>query len=74
MIWVNILKLLLSVSEKVAQYVANQQLIEAGEAKAIAKNLANQNERISKAIQAGRNVVVDADNDGVPDADKYKRD
>jgi len=74
MFWANLLRLFLTVSERIASYMADKQLLDAGEAKAIAKNLARQNERIQIAIEAGRNVVVDADADGVPDSDKYKRD
>ena len=74
MLWAKILHLLLGLAGQVAEYMGNKQLLDAGEARGLAKQLRNDNERIKKAIQARRNTVYDADGDGLPDDDRYKRD
>ena len=56
MTWVNLLNLLLSLASKVADYVNNKQLLEAGEAKAISKSLQKEKERVKKARDIQRRL------------------
>jgi len=73
MIWAKILHLLLGLASEVASYMGDKQLLEAGEAKALARQLRNDNERIKKVMEARRNTVYDIDGDGVPEDDGYRR-
>lgn len=59
MTWLTVLRLLLSVADKVADIVRSKQLMDAGEAKATAKQLAAMAERlgISEALDAERNAM-----------------
>lgn len=56
-----LLKAALSFASFLTEYLKNKQLIEAGEAKAIAKGLENANETIDKARRARRNAVRNFD-------------
>ena len=68
MSWVAILRALLSLSSSVAAYVQEKQLLEAGEAKAIAEGLRNAQIAINKARKARDAANTDFDKrDGVPD-------
>jgi Asp-tRNA(Asn)/Glu-tRNA(Gln) amidotransferase C subunit len=57
--WLTILRLLLSVADKIADVVRAQQLLSAGEDRQIAKQLAGIAERleISEALDAERNAM-----------------
>lgn len=66
--WLAFLKALLGFAGTLTEYLRNRELLEAGEAKAIAEGLSNANEAIEKARKARRNAVADFDKrDGVPD-------
>ncbi len=65
---VGLLKAVLRFASALTEYLRNRELLEAGEAKAIAEGLKNANEAIEKARRARRNAVRDFDKrDGVPD-------
>lgn len=65
---VGLLKAVLGFAGALTEYLHNRELLEAGEAKAIAEGLKNANEAIEKARNARRNAVRDFDKrDGVPD-------
>ncbi len=59
MTWLTVLRLLLSVADKVADIVRSKQLMDAGEARATAKQLAAMAERlgISEALDAERDAM-----------------
>lgn len=66
--WLAILRALLGFASTLTEYLRNRELLEAGEAKAIAEGLSNANEAIERARRARRNAVRDFDKrDGVPD-------
>lgn len=68
--WLSLLKTLLGFAETLTEYLRNKQLLEAGEAQAIAEGLSNANVAIEKARKARRNAVNDFDKrDGVPNDD-----
>lgn len=65
---INLLKVLLGLASSLASYLDNRQLIEAGEAKAIAEGLKNAQDAIQRADTARRNANRDFDKSGgVPD-------
>lgn len=65
---VGLLKAVLGFASALTEYLRNRELLEAGEAKAIAEGLKNANEAIEEARRARRNAVRDFDKrDGVPD-------
>ena len=59
--WLNILKGILGLANMVAKFVSDKQLMDAGEAKAVARNLSQTNEKLNAAIDARRNVRHDTD-------------
>ena len=66
--WVGFLKAVLGFASALTEYLRNRELLEAGEAQAIAEGLKNANEAIEKARRARRNAVRDFDKrDGGPD-------
>lgn len=70
MSWLALLKGLLGLGFSLIGYLQNRQLIEAGEARAIAEGLQNAQDAINKARKARRAVVSEFDErDGVPDED-----
>lgn len=60
MTWLTVLKLVLTLADKIADVVRAKQLMDAGEAKATAKQLAGMAERlgISEALDAERNAMT----------------
>lgn len=74
--WVALLKGLLSLANGLTQYCANKQLIEAGEAKAIAKGLEEANDAVFKAQRARNSALrsFDASNGSVCEDDPNLRD
>ena len=74
MSWLSLLKLALFLALKLAGLVKDRQLLEAGEARAIARALETQNARIDKALAARRAARACPDA-GDPDADDgFRRD
>lgn len=68
--WLAILRALLGLANSLTSYLQEKQLIEAGEAQAIAEGLKNAQDAISKARKARRNALNDFDRrNGVPDDD-----
>lgn len=68
MTWLAVLRLLLGLADTVLGYVREKQLIEAGEAKAIAANLKASIDVMEKARKARDAAVADFDRrGGVPD-------
>lgn len=66
--WLAFLRALLGLAGTVASYLSNKQLLDAGEAKAIAEGLDNANKALQKAYDARSGAVADFDErDGVPD-------
>lgn len=59
--WLSLLKLVLTLSASIAEIVEDKQLLDAGEAKNVAKTLREQNERVEKALTARRDVKHDPD-------------
>ena len=59
--WLSILRGLFGITQTVLRMMADRQLLDAGEAKAIARNLTQANEKLDKALAARRNVKHDAD-------------
>lgn len=75
--WLALLRLLLSLAASVAGIVRERQLLGAGEARAIAAALQQQNARLRQALAARRaadGAGADANADGVPDDDGFRRD
>lgn len=75
--WLALLRLLLSLASSVAGIVRDKQLIGAGEARAVTAYLENSLDLMEKADAArdkAERAPVDADGDGVPDDDGYRRD
>lgn len=74
MSWLTILGALLKLASRIAEIVRDKQLMDAGEAKAIARSLGEQNARLEKALAAGRAARSAAErSDTVPD-DGHRRD
>lgn len=66
--WLAVLRALLGLASSITTYLQNKQLIEAGEALAIAEGLKNAQEAINKANQARRAAERKFDESGgVPD-------
>ena len=61
MTWLKLLGALLSIADALAGYLANRQLLEAGEAKATAEGLRKAHEAIKRAQDARRGVSTDPD-------------
>ncbi len=57
MSWASILKLVLSLASSIAQYMERKQLLDAGEARQIAKNLTAASRKVEAAVKARNNVV-----------------
>ena len=68
MAWLRILEAVLGFARALAEYVERKQLMDAGEAKAIASQLESSANVLQRAINARRNAVDSFDaNNGVPD-------
>ena len=66
--WLAILRALLGLAGTLSNYLREKQLLDAGEARAIAEGLKNAQEATTKAREARRNAVRKFDDsDGVPD-------
>lgn len=66
--WLAILRALLGLASSITSYLQERQLIEAGEARAIAEGLKNAQDAITKANQARRTAERKFDESGgVPD-------
>lgn len=61
MTWLSLVKALLSVAGALLKWAGDRQLIAAGEARAVARDLAHANERLARAIAARRGVRDDPD-------------
>lgn len=55
-------------------WLSNRQLLEAGKAIQQNKQLEKDIKNVIKAKKARKSINIDANGDGLPDADKYKRD
>ena len=71
MSWLSALRALLSIANALAGYMANRQLMQAGEARAVSEGLRKAHDAIARA-QAARRAVND-DPDSVRD-DEFNRD
>lgn len=72
--WIALLKLLLNITDKLFNYIQQENLMNAGEARAIAKQTEDLNERVKRAT-AARGSVSDAANSGkLREDDGYRRD
>lgn len=69
--WLKLLRTVLSLAEGIARYIANKQLMDAGEAKSILRQVRKSNEKTKKAINIRKNTRLDADDDGVLDSDEF---
>lgn len=68
MSWIALLKGILGIASSLTAYINNKQLMDAGEAKAIARQLESSINVLDKAQKARRAAVADFDaRDGVPD-------
>jgi hypothetical protein len=54
--WFNALKFIFTVAGAIARYMERKQLLDAGEASAIAANLKDANKKLTIALEARRNV------------------
>ena len=59
--WLSLLSSLIGGVVSFVKWLTNRQLLEAGEARQIIKNLEKEQERVKKAIDARRNVKHNAD-------------
>lgn len=59
--WFTALKLVLEIAAAVTSYMERKQLLDAGEASAIANNLKDSQRKLSLALEARRNVKHDSD-------------
>ncbi len=69
--WLKLLHTVLSLAEGIARYITNKQLMDAGEAKSILRQVRKSNEKTKKAINIRKNTRLDADDDGVLDSDEF---
>lgn len=77
MSWLVLIRSLLAGLAGLTKWLADRQLLEAGKAQALVESLKKDQERVQKAIEARRKAAIaplDADADGVPDDDGYRRD
>ena len=72
--WLALLKLVLTVADKLFGHIERNQLMKAGEARAIVKQMESLNARVQKAAQARDDVRRDSDAGGLRDDDGYRRD
>lgn len=59
--WFGVLKLVLEIASAISQHMKDKQLLDAGQAIAINKNLTDALDKIKTANTARDNVVIDAD-------------
>lgn len=74
MSWLALLRLFLTLANSVFDYIERKDLMTAGEARAIAKQMENLNERMQKAVAARERVADDAASGGLRDDDGYRID
>lgn len=74
MTWLAVLKLILTVADKLFDYIEQKQLMDAGEARAIASQMEELNARMQKAAKARDDVAANADAGGLRDDDGYRTD
>jgi hypothetical protein len=75
--WLTLLKALLGLAKFVAHQIERRQLIKRGESRILLKSLEASHARIQRAADIRRkvsNAPLDADDDGVPDDDGFRRD
>lgn len=72
MSWLALLRLFLSLANKIFDFVEREGHMSAGEARALAAQMEELNERMQKAVAA--RAAVAADTDGLRDDDGYRRD
>lgn len=68
MTWLTIIQLVLKLADGLVRYAGDRQLLNAGEAKAIAENLSASRDVLDKALRARNTAGADFDKrGGVPD-------
>lgn len=72
--WLALLKLLLTVTDRVFSYMEERQMLEAGEARAIAKQMEDLNERVKRAAAARDATRADNAAGGLRNDDGYRLD
>jgi hypothetical protein len=72
--WLALLKALLQVASYVSKYVHDEQLLDAGEARALRQQLEVLNEKVNRASEARKKSVADSASGGLLNDDGYKRD
>ena len=72
--WLALLKALLRVASYVSKYVHDEQLLDAGEARALRQQLEVLNEKVNRAHEARKKSVADSASGGLLNDDGYKRD
>lgn len=73
MSWFSLLQLFLKVVFAILSKIEKDNLMSAGEARILTKQMEDLNERVGKAIDARQRVADDADAGGLRDDDGYKR-
>lgn len=74
MSWLGLLKVVLGFASALTGYLRDKQLMDAGEAKAIAAQLESSLDAVERARKARNNAVADFDANGVRDDDPNLRD
>lgn len=74
MTWLALLKLLLTITDKLFGYIQQENLMNAGEARAIATQMEELNDRVKKALEARDTVARDAADGKLHDDDGYRQD
>lgn len=69
-----LLKLVLTVADKLFSYIEREQLMNAGEARVISKQMEELNARVQKASKARDDVAADAAAGKLRDDDGYRND
>ena len=69
-----LLKLVLTVADKLFSYIEREQLMDAGEARVISKQMEELNARVQKASKARDDVATDAAAGKLRDDDGYRND
>ena len=69
-----LLKLVLTVADKLFSYIEREQLMDAGEARVISKQMEELNARVQKASKARDDVAADAAAGKLRDDDGYRND
>jgi hypothetical protein len=72
--WLALLKSVLAIAQYISGYVKDEQLLKAGEARALSKQLEVLNERFKKAEEARAASVAHSNTGGLLDDDGHKRD